>query len=176
MTQVYIAASLDGYIARPDGAVDWLDKLSDPEGHAKHYHKFYGQVGSIIMGRKTYEEVLGFGVDWPYSNLDCYVATRKEGYTPTTPKTKIISKLSRDSIKEIQDAHNGHLWIVGGGEVVAQLWNNDLIDEWIIAVIPVILGNGLPLFKEGLREDWLSLTKVETFDSGAVCLTYRRKA
>jgi dihydrofolate reductase len=174
MTQVYIAASLDGYIARPNGAVDWLDKLSDPKAHEKHYLDFYGNVGSIIMGRKTYEEVLGFGVDWPYANVDCYIATRKPGYATSTPQTKVLSSLSKEVIREIEESHDGNLWIVGGGEVVAQLWNNDLIDEWIIAVIPVILGEGLPLFKEGLRENWLSLEKVETFDSGAVCLTYRR--
>ena len=74
--KLYIAASLDGYIARPDGSLDWLEGLPNPKKIDYGYQKFYQSIDMVILGRVTYEEILGFGVDWPYGGCKAWVVSQ----------------------------------------------------------------------------------------------------
>lgn len=148
---LYIAMSLDGYIARPDGTVDWLD---DVEGVGDNgYGKFYAQVGTVIMGRKTYEEVLKLTDEFPYADNDCYVLTRQsQGSTPHVTFTDEDPETLVSRVKKVSD---GYVWLVGGGVLVRQFLEKKLIDEIELYIIPKTIGEGIPLFPDGTPpSDW----------------------
>lgn len=142
---LYIAMSLDGYIARPDGSVDWLD---DVEGEGDNgYGEFYSQVGTVVMGRKTFEEVLRLTDEFPYAGKTCYVLSRKnhdqqQHVTFTDEDLEfLVSRLKLES--------DGYVWLVGGGQLVKQFLEKELIDEIQIYIIPKLIGKGIPLFPDG---------------------------
>ncbi|WP_070328376.1 dihydrofolate reductase family protein [Exiguobacterium aurantiacum] len=152
---LYIAASLDGKIARTNNQLDWLFAV---EGEGNNgYTDFFKTVGAVIMGRKTYEEVLRLEDNhYPYANIPNYILTRSpdreaEHVTFTDePIEQLIERLKQDI--------DGDIWIVGGGEVIKAAMEHDLIDSYEIAIAPVILGEGIPLFPEGTKETKLRLT------------------
>lgn len=172
--KLYIAQSLDGFIARENGALDWLTSLPNPNQLDYGYAEFLTGIDTILMGRQTYEEILGFGVDWPYTKEETYVLTRQKNYPTKTIKTHAV-ELTQSSVKEIRAQSEKSIWIVGGGQIITELLNWDEIDEMIICIIPVILGKGIPLFPNQPKEASFDLVKTEAFDTGAVTLTYRRK-
>lgn len=90
--KLYIATSLDGYIARKDGALDWLDNIPHPENEDYGYQEFYDSIDTVIMGRGTYEVVLGFDVDWPYSTCTTLVMSSTYDAPITTPNTKVVNQ------------------------------------------------------------------------------------
>ncbi|MEO0732270.1 MAG: dihydrofolate reductase family protein [Bacteroidota bacterium] len=168
--KLYIATSLDGKIARPDGSVAWLDEHPHPEGADYGYTDFYATLGAVVMGRKTYEEVLGFDVPWPYSEKRSYVFTTQENYAPSTPDTFVLSSL--DSLEEVKTTVTGDTWIVGGGQLIALFLRQSLIDEMTLTVFPKILGQGIPLFPAGIPETDFTLRSAEAFSNGLVNLLY----
>ncbi len=172
--KLYIATSLDGFISREDGSLDWLESLPNPNQLDYGYGDFISGIDTVLMGRGTYEEILGFGVDWPYGDCESYIFTRKTGYKTKTDKTQ-AAKLSKESLKEIKSKSEKGVWIVGGGEIITELINMDEIDEMIICIIPVIIAKGIPLFPNQPKETQFNLVHTESFDTGAVSLTYRRK-
>lgn len=89
---LYIATSLDGYIARADGSLHWLYALPNP-GQTDHgYHDFFSKIGATIMGSNTYKEIIGFGVDWPYAEIDSYVVSGNKDTSIESPKTYLVWK------------------------------------------------------------------------------------
>jgi dihydrofolate reductase len=171
---VYIAASIDGFIARQDGAVDWLDDLPNPNRIDHGYAGFYAGIDVVVMGRKTYEEILGFDVPWPYPDCKTFVITSQSAYEPTTPNTETIYTLNEKTIRHIQSKSKKNIWVVGGGQVVTSLINLNAIDEMILSIIPLVLGSGIRLFAGKPKETAFSLATTETFETGVVSLTYRR--
>ncbi|MBT2645111.1 dihydrofolate reductase [Bacillus sp. ISL-41] len=167
---LYIAVSLDGYIARPDGAVDWLD---DVEGEGDNgYGEFYSQVGTVIMGRKTYEEVLRLTDEFPYAGKPCYVLSRQTmENSPHVTFTdedlvSLVSRLKKDS--------NSYVWLVGGGQLVKQFLEKQLIDEIQLYIIPKLIGEGIPLFPDDTPPAEFELTG--TGQLGQIAsLTYKLK-
>jgi dihydrofolate reductase len=142
---LYIAMSLDGYIARPDGAVDWLD---DVEGEGDNgYSEFYSKVGTVVMGRKTYEEVLNLTDEFPYAGKPCYVLSRQpqESNSHVTFTDEELESL----ILRLKEQSDGYVWLVGGGQLVQQFLKKKLIDELELYIIPKLIGEGIPLFPEG---------------------------
>ena len=101
--QLYIATSLDGYIARPDGSLDWLDAVDHPENEDYGYGAFYGGISTVIMGRKTYEEVMSFGVEWPYGNCQTLIATSDRSFRAQTESTGPVHKLDRAAILQLKE-------------------------------------------------------------------------
>ncbi|MCM3123644.1 MULTISPECIES: dihydrofolate reductase family protein [unclassified Mesobacillus] len=148
---LYIAMSLDGYIARPDGTVDWLD---DVEGVGDNgYGKFYAQVGTVIMGRKTYEEVLKLTDEFPYADNDCYVLTRQS--QESTPHVTFTDEDPETLVSRVKKVSDGYVWLVGGGVLVRQFLEKKLIDEIELYIIPKTIGEGIPLFPDGTPpSDW----------------------
>lgn len=165
---LYIATSLDGFIADRDGGVGWLDRFTDPADGDYGYADFYAGIGAVAMGRATYEQVLGFG-DWPYSDKPTFVFS----HAPADGERLDVTFTSGDPaevVASLRDRVEGGLWLVGGGKLVASFREQDLIDEYLITVLPVLLGEGIPLFPGTQPEASLQTTAVRHFESGVVQL------
>ena len=171
--KLFIASSIDGFIARDNGSVDWLNDFDDPAGHDYDYGLFYSGISTLLMGRKTYEEVLGFGVDWPYADRRCLVASSNRDLTIRTPDTRVVTDLSNRGVEEIKSDSSGDIWLVGGGMLVRQLLEGNLVDEMIICTIPLLLGTGIPLFVGGDYEARFDVVTSTAYETGAVQTTYR---
>ncbi|MGX4600335.1 dihydrofolate reductase family protein [Faecalimicrobium sp. JNUCC 81] len=170
---LYIAMSLDGYIARKNGDIDWLcGDGSEPDSDFG-YNEFYKNIDTVILGRTTYDQVvneLSVGV-WPYEGIDSFVFTSKD--TKDNKYVKFIKEDICDFVKDLKKKEGKDIWVVGGAELIRHLTEVNLIDEYIITVIPTILGEGIPLFKEGSKELKLKLKESKVYN-GAVMIHYIR--
>lgn len=172
---LYIATSLDGYIARADGGIDWLDRVDgfDENGVDEDYgyQAFYDSVDALLMGSSTYTQVLGFG-DWPYPDKPTYVFSSRD--LANTLKDVQIVPPDIQTTLPLLNCHK-KAWLVGGGALVKSFHQAGLIDEYIISIIPVVLGAGIALFQAPLTEQPLTLMSTQTFPSGLVQLHYRKQ-
>lgn len=171
---MYIASSLDGYIARKNGDIDWLDSLENPDQIDHGYNVFMEGIDTIIMGRLTYEKVLSFGIDWPYSTCRCYVISKSQELHLDTPDTLQISTLDQDFISKLRLETKKNIWLAGGGQLIRSFLELDAIDEVQLCVIPVLIGDGIPLFPAPSSEKSFQFLSVKSFETGAVMLTYGR--
>lgn len=171
---LYIATSLDGYIAKPNDDLSFL-KLVEKEGEDYGYAEFTSTVDTIILGRKTYDWVLKEIGASHYDNgeRNVYVITRTE--RPDVGKTKFYTGDLTELVRQLKSENGKNIYCDGGAEIVNELLKNDLIDEFIISVVPVLVGNGIRLFKDGRPEQQLELVNTKTFDTGLTQLHYRRK-
>lgn len=172
---LYIAASIDGFIAREDGSVDWLEDLPNPNKLDYGYAGFIDGIDTVVMGRKTYEEVLGFDVGWPYADCRSFILTSREDYKVKTENTEVLHQLDPSSIDKLKARSQKNIWLVGGGQVITEFLNRSLIDEMILFIMPVLLGRGIPLFAGHPKEQLFELIKAEPFETGVVSLTYRKQ-
>ncbi|WP_276496493.1 dihydrofolate reductase family protein [Pontibacter litorisediminis] len=171
---LFIAASLDGYIAKPNDDLSFL-KIVEKEGEDYGYAKFTDTIDTLIIGRKTYDYVLKEIGPFHYDNgqRDVYVITRNErapvGRTTfyTGDLTKLVERLKSEQGKNI--------YCDGGAEVINELLMHDLVDEFIISIVPILLGNGTRLFKDGRPEQILEFITAKTFETGLTQLHYKRK-
>jgi dihydrofolate reductase len=167
---LYIATSLDGYIARRDGGIDWLDAVQRPDTDYG-YQAFYNTIHAVMMGRKTYDLARGFG-DWPYPGMPSYVFTRQ---ALRTDRDDVFFSAAPPAalIRELESRGLERLWLVGGGELVAAFQRERLIDEYIVSIIPLLLGEGIPLFPPPAPALPLALVESQSFPSGLVQLRYQ---
>ncbi|MEM8908905.1 MAG: dihydrofolate reductase family protein [Bacteroidota bacterium] len=170
--KLYIASSLDGYIAGPEGQVDWLDQLPNPNKIDYGYPEFYASIDTIIMGRKSYEAILGFDVPWPYPQCQTYVATRQANYLVKTERTAVLSGDLIAQTNAIQKSAQTGIWLLGGGALTAAYLNADLIDQLIIFIMPISIGSGIPLFPPTFQQKKWNLIETTAFETGAVRLIY----
>jgi len=171
---LYIACSIDGFIAKPDGNLEWLNSIPNPDNIDHGYSDFLKGVSSIIMGRRTYTQVLDFGIDWPYSDKITYVVTNNNSFKLDTPETYKLSGNIEESVEKIKHETSKDIWLVGGGQLVTYFLNNNLIDKMIISFIPTILGQGIPLFPDKPKETMWKLIETNAFSTGIVTLTYEK--
>jgi dihydrofolate reductase len=171
---LFIATSLDGYIAKPNDDLSFL-KLVEKEGEDYGYAEFMANIDTIILGRKTYDYVLKEIGSSHYDNgqRDVYVITKTE--RPSNGRTTFYTGSLTELIKRLKAESGKDIYCDGGAEVINQLLHNDLIDEFTISVIPILLGNGTRLFNDGRPEQQLELIHAKTFDTGLTQLHYRRK-
>lgn len=170
---LYIAQSLDGYIARPDGNIDWLTSVPYPkDGSDYGYSELMARTGTIIMGRKTYEEILGFDFDWSYTGYATFIVTSNEKLEIQTPDTSLLTGSFNDFIETRKQQSDKDIWLMGGGELIKAFMAEGLIDTMIISIIPKIIGDGIPLFVKGITEGEWTLKNTEQFETGLVNLTY----
>ena len=171
---LFIATSLDGYIAKPNDDLSFL-KLVEKEGEDYGYAKFTSTIDTIILGRKTYDWVLREIGASHYDNgeRDVYVITRTG--RPDVGKTKFYTGDLTELVRQLKSENGKNIYCDGGAEIVSELLKNDLIDELIISVVPVLVGDGTRLFKDGRPEQQLELLNAKTFDTGLTQLHYRRK-
>lgn len=173
--KLYIACSIDGYIARKDGTLDWLDAVPNPDELDYGYGEFYATIDTTIMGSSTYKEVLGFDVPWPYTECQSYILSRKGDVEIATPSTHLVKEDIPSFIKKLKEEEGKDIWIIGGGQIIYSFLDLGLVDEMLLTLAPVILGDGIPLFPGSPLETNFELIKTEGFNSGFVNLEYRRK-
>jgi dihydrofolate reductase len=172
---LYTAASLDNYIATTDGGVDWLD---DPEfalpDEDYGYGDFYKTIDTTLMGNKTYRFILDQDVPFPYPDKKNYVFSRSR----TNQDTEFVEFIHDDItgfVRRLKQTRGADIWLVGGGQINAWLLNDDLIDEIILTVVPVILGDGIPLFHGRSKAFKFDLRDCRQFNSGLVQLALEKK-
>lgn len=168
---LYIATSLDGYIAQPNDDLSFLS-IVEQEGQDYGYADFMKTVDAVIVGRKTYDKVISMGFDFPYADKDAYILTRT-ARTNTGP-VKFYTKDLKSLIDKLKSESGKNIFCDGGAEIVNELLKDDLIDEFIISVVPILVGNGTKLFKDGRPEQKLELISVKSFDKGLTQLHYKR--
>ncbi len=158
---LYIAMSLDGYIATKDDDLEWLFKT---EGDGDNgYSEFYDTIDTIILGRRTYDWILNHENDnFPYETKQCYVFSKtKHGIDKNV---EFVNCNVKDFATNLKLMEGKNIWIVGGGELLHDFMEQRLVDEWIITIAPTIIGDGIPLFKKLDFESRLVLKGVRRFN------------
>lgn len=160
--RVFIATSRDGFIAGPDDDLSWL-----PDGHAGEdygYEAFMAGVGAILMGRRTYDVVEGFGTGWPYGDTPVFVVTSRP-FETDKPTVRPVSGTPVEILARVREVTDGGVY-VDGGHVIRQFLDAGLVDEATITVIPVDLGDGVPLFVTDQQRARLRQVDRRVFPSG----------
>lgn len=164
----HVAVSLDGRIARPDGSFDWLEGFP---AEAFGFDTFMETVDAIVMGRATCEVIRRMG-DWPHPGKPAFVVTSRDLPDPP-PGVRARPDLAA-LVAEIEARPFRRVWIEGGGQLLRGLLGLGRLDVLEMAVIPVVLGEGIPLFPAGTPEGWLRLRHCEAKEGGALHLIYDR--
>ena len=162
--KLYIATSIDGYIARTDGDIDWLTEYPNPEREDYGYKDFFNSVDTVILGGNTYRGIISMDVLWPYKDKTTYIVTRKPW--SFQENTHYITDNIIETISQLRKEEGKDIWLVGGGRLTTMLLNNDLVDEMIITIIPIILGRGISLFPDNPKESNWKAVDAQNFGSG----------
>ena len=154
---LYITASLDGYIARKDGSIDWLSGDGSDPNIDNGYSAFCKTVDTIIMGSKTYEQIIHELSPnmWIYDGMQCFVATTRN--LDEDSNVKFVKGDLCALVSTLKQQKGKNIWIIGGAEIIEELLKENLIDEHIASVIPSILRDRTPLLKAGVPETKLKL-------------------
>ncbi|MFZ5939549.1 MAG: dihydrofolate reductase family protein [Bacteroidota bacterium] len=167
---LYIAVSLDGYIAKPGDDLSFLDRVQK-EGEDYGYMRFMQSVDTVIIGRRTYDWVVEKIGGYPGSGKTVYVISRTNRIS--SEGVHFYSGGLKDLITELKNQPGKDLFCDGGAEIVNLLLDEKLFDELIISVVPVLTGDGIRLFRDGRPEQDLELVSAKSFDTGLVQLHYR---
>jgi dihydrofolate reductase len=168
---LYIAMSLDGYIAKPNDNLDFLS-LVQSEGEDYGYVDFIESIDTVIMGRKTYDWVMKQVDIFPHADKNTFIITRTS--RPNTGMTQYYTGGIKELILNLKSGSGKTIYCDGGAEIVNELLKDNLIDELIISIIPVLLGEGIKLFRDGRPELLIKLKAVKSYTSGLVQLHYTR--
>ena len=172
---LYVACSIDGFIARPDGDLDWLDAIPNPDNIDYGYTDLLANTSCIIMGRKTYTDLLSFGIEWPYPGIKTLVVSSNPSFKIDTPDTKTLTGDIATAVKIIRSNQEKDIWLAGGGQIASYFLDNELIDRMIISIIPIILGTGIQLFPNKPKETNWILVESKAYPTGVASLTYDKK-
>ncbi len=168
-----VANSLDNYIARKDGAVDWL--LSGEE-MASALAEFWKTIDTVVMGRRTYEPALKSGTPIPtFPGVKNYVLSRTLKESPDK-NVEIIREDAAVFVRKLKTEEGKDIFIMGGGLLAKPLFEANLIDEVMVNIHPVLLGSGIPLFHELSRQIDLELMDCQSFKNNCVSVSYRVKS
>jgi dihydrofolate reductase len=163
--------SLDGYIAKPNDDLSFLS-IVEKEGEDYGYADFVSTVDTVILGRKTYDWVMKQVGEFPHADKNAYIITRTA--RPTIGKTVFYTGDLTNLVIKLKSENGKNIFCDGGAEIVNELLKKDLLNEIIISVIPILVGNGTRLFKDGRPEQKLQLVNVKTFDTGLTQIHYKR--
>ena len=167
--KLYITASIDGFIAPPDGDLEWL--IGYPVPSKEDHKNFLDSVDTVIIGGETYSNFICMDILWPYKGKTVYVVARN----PLMEREDVnfITENAVETISELKKGNGKDIWLVGGAELISLLLGNDLIDEMIITYISETLEKGIPLFTNELKEkDWV-LKDETAYDNKAVRKIYQ---
>ena len=166
---------MDGFIADENGGLEWLDMVPNPNNEDMGYYVFMDKIDALVMGRTTFETVIGFDVDWPYKK-PVFVLSSSLGEIPNSHQGKafLVNGTLEEVLEQIHSQGHHSLYI-DGGKTIQGFLKEDLIDELIITVLPVLLGGGFPLF--GSMKDKLEFELIESkvHLGQLVQLHYKRK-
>lgn len=168
---LYIACSLDGYIAKPGENLDFLS-IVEKKGEDYGYAEFIATVDVVILGRKTYDWIMKMVPQFVHADKETFVITRtpKESIGSVHFHTGDLAEL----IRTLKSKPGKNIFIDGGAEIVHACLQHDLLDDIIISYIPVLVGDGIRLFKDGRPEQRLELVSSKSYDTGLVQVHYRR--
>lgn len=158
--KLFVATSLDCYIAKKDDNIDWLFTGGD-----YGYDDFYSSIDTTLTGYLTYKQVLGFGVPFPYPDKTNYIFSRNHKQEDNNPVI-FVSTDPAEFVRKLKEEKGKDIWLVGGGQINTILFNANLIDEMIISIHPVILGEGIPLFAGKADFKQFTLADTKTLDNG----------
>lgn len=167
---LYIAQSFDGFIALPGDDLTFLS-LVEKEGEDYGYGAFTASVDTVIMGRKTYDWVMTQVPEFPHKDKLSYIITRTT--RPSEGNVHFYTGSLSSLVKDLKAKQGGHIFVDGGAEIVNMMLKEQLIDEMIISVIPVMLGKGVRLFDAERPYQNLQLVSAKTFDSGLLQMHYK---
>ena len=173
--KVFIAKSLDGYIAGKNGEIDWLDMIPNPDHSDLGWNNFIKDIDAILMGRKTFDFVASYDGDWPYTK-PLYVLSSTLEAIPARLESKasLVNGTISDVLKMIH--MNGHTRLyIDGGSTIQSFLKEDLIDELIITTLPILLGGGIPLFGDLEKRMVFEHVGSQLFLDQLVTNHYRRK-
>ena len=170
---LYIAASLNGKIARNDGSVDWLESIPNPEKTDHGYSAFYDSIDTTIMGSKTYQQIIDWDIPFPYPDKTNYVITRKR--LKNTKQVEFITENHLDYIHNLKKQSGKDIWLIGGGQINTFLFNASLIDEIRLFIMPLVIEDGIELFESMPQQKYLELLETKNYSTGAVELRYKIK-
>ncbi|QDP39905.1 dihydrofolate reductase family protein [Radiobacillus deserti] len=155
--KIFIATSLDGYIATKEESLDWLFSV---EGEGDNgYSEFYETIDTVVMGRRTYDWIMKHELEtFPYADKDCYVFTMEQ--REDTEYVSFVHDSVKEFVERLTESKDRNIWIVGGGQLISDFLNASLIDEMIITIAPVLIGKGIPLFNEADYE--IELERINT--------------
>ena len=166
---LYIASSLDGYIAKSNDDLSFLSRVQQ-EGQDYGYAEFIDNVDTVILGRKTYDWVMKQVKEFPHAQLDSYIITR----TPRQDigKIKFYTGNLKELVLRLRQERGKNIFIDGGAEIVNELFKEKLIDQIYLSIVPILLGDGVRLFKDGLPGQNLRLINSKQFETGLIQLQY----
>jgi len=166
---LYIAMSLDGYIASPDNGLEFLSMVEEKDQDYS-YKDFVNTVDTVIVGRKSYEKVLSMGMEYPLSNKDLYIITRTP--RPAVGSTKFYTGNLKELVLNLKSQKGKSIYVDGGAEIANEMMMDNLIDEFYISIIPILLGNGISLFNNSRPQLPLKLVSTKSYNKGLVQLHY----
>lgn len=171
---LFIAMSLDGYIADKKGGVDWLKGQGNENENIDSYSEFVKDIDTILMGWNTYHQIVTelSPEEWVYSDFTTYVITHNDSIS--SEKIRFANMDPVSLLKGLKEESGKDIWICGGANLVGQLVNENLIDYYYITVIPTLLGSGIRLFENANRELKLKLLKTQSYN-GMTDLIYTRR-
>jgi len=165
----YMAASVDGYIADAAGGVDWLEPFNAVD---VGYARFIAGIGTVVMGRTTYDQCIGFGAEWVYAGKRGLVVTSRALSDPPADVAAWRDGIGA-LVQELRAIDDGDVWIVGGAMLQSAFIEQGALDRLELFVMPLLLGSGVPLFRSMAQSQALSLDAVEQFDMDIARLDYR---
>lgn len=171
---LFIAMSLDGYIADIDGSVKWLSGDGNDDGSIDAYSEFVKDIDTVIMGWNTYHQIVTelSPDEWVYDDFKSYVITHKS--QKSSDKIIFTNESPMKLVKKLKEENGKDIWICGGANIIQQLVNEDLIDCYYITVVPTILGSGIRLFEKADHEIKLKLLKTQSYN-GMTDLVYTKR-
>ena len=171
---VNIATSADGYVARTDGNLDWLTRRQAPKGFYG-LPKFSRSIDAKILGRKTFDLSVKMGASFSADNLH-YVFSRQPPPASVPAGVQFVKESIGGFAERLRKQAGKNIWMMGGGEIIGSFLDEDAIDEFIITVVPTLIGEGIPLIAPSHREVPLRLLSVQRFPDGVVQLRYAVKS
>jgi dihydrofolate reductase len=167
----FFAASLDGYIADPSGSVDFLDDFDEDHG----YSAFIADIGTLVMGRDTYDFVESYG-SWPYGEMPTIVLTHRIIERPLGKlETRVVDDISAFA-RELRERPGGDVWIAGGGKVMGEFLAAGEADTIQVTIVPVAIGTGKPMYAGAVSSNHrYNLSELKQHASGSVRFIYERK-
>ena len=165
--RLYVAASLDGFIATPDGSVSFLDRFKGDYG----LEAFMAEVGTVVIGRTTYDQIKAMD-QWPYEDKRAYVLTTNQIKTTHGNSKRVDS--AKKLIPRLRMLEDGDVWVVGGGMIQRAFLDAGAVDQFDLFVMPIILGAGIQLFPGQATGVEMKLSDASTFPDGVLKLSYTK--
>lgn len=171
--KLYIAASIDGYIADTNGELDWLSEYPITSELNYGYDEFFNSVDTVLMGGRTYRDILNMDVIYPYNDKISYIITRNKNAQTSIENIQFLAENIIETISSLKDQQGKDIWLVGGGEIISLLLDNDLVDEMIITYIPKILGDGIALFPKIKTMSKWKLLNSQPYNNSVLSVEYQ---